>query len=83
MMRAWLDSWSGVGHVVGAIREQGCNARLMRSPFAWWAELCRDQVTTLIWWIGSAHDFVPAHPRATIVRSARAVRAASAASSRC
>jgi hypothetical protein len=34
MMRAWLDSWSGVGHVVESMRDLGYNVRLTQSPFA-------------------------------------------------
>jgi hypothetical protein len=33
MMRAWLDSWAGIGHVVDAMHAEGYNLRLMRSPF--------------------------------------------------
>ena len=45
MVRAWLDSWSGVGHVVDAMHEAGYNVSLFQSPFTWWAEFIRDEVT--------------------------------------
>jgi hypothetical protein len=47
VMRAWLNSWAGVGHVVDAMHEQGYNARLTRTSFAWWAEFARDGVESL------------------------------------
>ena len=33
MLRGWLDSWSGVGHVVEAMHELGYDARRCWSPF--------------------------------------------------
>jgi hypothetical protein len=42
-VRAWLDSWAGVGHVVEAVHAAGYNLRLVRSPFVWRAEFCRDE----------------------------------------
>jgi hypothetical protein len=44
-IRAWLDSWAGVGHVVDAMHAEGYNVRLLRSPFVWRAEFCRDEST--------------------------------------
>ena len=35
VVRAWLDSWSGIGHVVEEMHEVGYNVRLDRSPFQW------------------------------------------------
>lgn len=46
MVRAWLDSWAGVGHVVDAMHDAGYNVRLFQSPFVWWAEFCRDERST-------------------------------------
>jgi hypothetical protein len=34
LMRAWLDNWEGVGHVVDAMHEQAYKVRLMQSSFA-------------------------------------------------
>jgi hypothetical protein len=59
VVRAWLDSWSGVGHVVDAIHAAGYNVRLLQSPFCWWAEFCRDEVTPVARWTGQAHDVAP------------------------
>jgi hypothetical protein len=59
VIRAWLDSWSGVGHVVESMRAIGYNARLTESPFVWWAEFCRDEVNPVPRWIGRAHHATP------------------------
>jgi len=37
MLRGWLDSWSGVGHVVEPTHDLGFDVRLRGSPFVWWA----------------------------------------------
>jgi hypothetical protein len=68
MLRAWLDSWAGVGHVVESMRAIGHNVRLTRSPFVWWAEFCRDEVNPLPRWLGVAADGAPwrAVPRAAL-----------------
>jgi hypothetical protein len=34
-IRAWLDSWAGVGHVVDAMHAKGYNVRLTPSLFHW------------------------------------------------
>lgn len=47
MLQAWLDSWAGAGHVVGAMPDLGYDARLCQSPFGWRAEFCRTQVNPL------------------------------------
>jgi hypothetical protein len=52
VMRAWLDSWAGVGHVVESMRALGYNVRLTRSPFVRWAEFCRDEVNPVPRWSG-------------------------------
>jgi hypothetical protein len=59
MVRSWLDSWSGVGHVLDAMHDAGYNVRLFQSPFVWWAEFCRDEINPLPRWIGRAHDAAP------------------------
>jgi hypothetical protein len=58
-IRAWLDSWAGVGHVVDAMHAEGYNVRLLRSPFVWRAEFCRDEVNPLPRWLGMAADAAP------------------------
>lgn len=59
MLRAWLDTWAGAGHVVDAMNELGYHARLTQSPFGWWAEFCRAQVDPLPRWIGRGFDAAP------------------------
>jgi hypothetical protein len=56
MLRGWLDSWSGVGHVVEGMHDLGYDVRLTQSPFVWWAEFCREAVTPLPRWLGQGHD---------------------------
>jgi hypothetical protein len=59
MLRSWLDSWSGAGHIAEAMHDLGYNARLTQSPFVWWAEFCRDEVNPVTPWIGRAGDAAP------------------------
>src|SRR5262247_303231 len=59
MVRAWLDSWSGVGHVAEEMHEVGYNVRLMRTLFGWRADFCRDEHTRLIRWLADASDATP------------------------
>jgi hypothetical protein len=59
IVRAWLDSWAGVGHVVETMHGAGCNVRLSQSPFVWWAEFCRDEVNPLSGWLGRGSDATP------------------------
>jgi NAD(P)-dependent dehydrogenase (short-subunit alcohol dehydrogenase family) len=47
MLRDWLDSWSGSGHVIEAMHDLGYDIRLMRSPFCWSAEFCRGDLAFL------------------------------------
>jgi hypothetical protein len=56
MLTAWLDSWSGAREVIDAMNGHGYNVRLSQSPFGWWAEFCRSQVSPLPKWIGQGHD---------------------------
>jgi hypothetical protein len=35
MVRAWLDSWAGLGQVVDVMHACSYNVRLMQSPFTW------------------------------------------------
>jgi hypothetical protein len=50
IVRAWLDSWAGLGQVVDAMHATGYNVRLLQSPFTWWAEFCRDEVNPVAPW---------------------------------
>jgi hypothetical protein len=59
MVRGWLDSWTGVWHVVDAMHKEGYNLRLMRSSFTRSADFARDGVDALPQWIGRAHDAAP------------------------
>ena len=59
MIRTWLDSWGGIGHVVDAMHALGYDARLCQSPFGWRVEFCRDQVHALPRWIGTGVDVTP------------------------
>jgi hypothetical protein len=56
MLSAWLDSWCGAREVIDAMTDRGYNVRLSQSPFGWWAEFCRAQVSPLPKWIGRGHD---------------------------
>ena len=56
VVRAWLDSWSGVGHVAEEMHEVGYNVRLMRTVFGWRADFCRNEHTQLIRWLPAADD---------------------------
>jgi hypothetical protein len=56
MLCAWLDSWTGARAVIDAMTDRGYNVRLSQSPFGWWAEFCRAQVSPLPKWIGRGHD---------------------------
>jgi hypothetical protein len=55
----WLDSWSGVGQVRGAVNELGYHVRVNQSPFGWWAEFRRAEVSPAPRWIGCGHDAAP------------------------
>jgi hypothetical protein len=59
VLRAWLDTWSGVGQVLGAMTELEYHVRMNQSPFGWWAEFCRAEVNPAPRWIGRAHDAAP------------------------
>jgi hypothetical protein len=54
MLCAWLDSRTGAREVIDAMTDRGYNVRLSQSPFGWWAEFCRSQVSPLPKWIGRA-----------------------------
>ncbi len=54
MLCAWLDSRTGAREVIDAMTDSGYNVRLSQSPFGWWAEFCRSQVSPLPKWIGRA-----------------------------
>ena len=42
MLRGWLDSWSGVGHVLDAMTAAGHHVELRQSVFGWRAEFYRE-----------------------------------------
>ena len=44
MLRGWLDSWSGVGHVLDAMTAAGHHVELRQSVFGWRAEFYRDAI---------------------------------------
>jgi hypothetical protein len=56
MLCAWLGFWSGAREVIDAMNGHGYGVRLSQSPFGWWAEFCRSQVSPLPKWIGRGHD---------------------------
>jgi hypothetical protein len=42
MLRSWLDSWSGVGHILDAMTAAGHHVELRQSVFGWRAEFHRE-----------------------------------------
>ncbi len=42
MLRSWLDSWSGVGHVLDAMKAAGHHVELRQSVIGWRAEFYRE-----------------------------------------
>jgi hypothetical protein len=42
MLRSWLDSWSGVGHVLDAMTAASHHVELRQSVFGWRAEFHRE-----------------------------------------
>jgi hypothetical protein len=42
MLRGWLDTWSGVGHVLDAMTASGYHVELRQSVFGWRAEFHRE-----------------------------------------
>ncbi len=42
VLRGWLDTWSGVGHVLDAMTAAGYHAELRQSVFGWRAEFHRE-----------------------------------------
>lgn len=59
MVRSWLDSWSGIGHVIEAMHDGGYDVRLSRSVFAWTADFARSEVSQLPRRTGWNHDATP------------------------
>jgi hypothetical protein len=59
IVRAWLDSWSGIGHVAETMHEVGYDVRLSRSVFCWTADFCRSEVSQLPMRYGWNHDATP------------------------
>jgi hypothetical protein len=59
MVRRWLDSWDGVGQLVGFMNQLGYHPRFTQTVFGWWAEFCRVQVNALPSWLGRGFDGAP------------------------
>ncbi len=59
IVRAWLDSWSGLGHVAEEMHEVGYDVRLFRSVFEWTAEFCRSDLSQLAYRFRSSRDAKP------------------------
>jgi hypothetical protein len=60
MLRSWLDSWSGVGHVLDAMTAAGHHVELRQSVFGWRAEFYRESNQhTLATWAGVGTDVLP------------------------
>ena len=47
MVRAWLDSWAGLGHVADEMHEIGYDVQLSRSGFDWSADFRRSNLSQL------------------------------------
>jgi hypothetical protein len=41
-LRSWLDTWSGVGHVLDAMTTAGYHVEVRQSVFGWRAEFYRE-----------------------------------------
>jgi hypothetical protein len=60
MLRSWLDSWSGVGHILDAMTAAGHHVELRQSVFGWRAEFYRESNQhTLATWAGVGTDPLP------------------------
>jgi hypothetical protein len=59
-LRSWLDSWSGVGHVLDAMSAGGYQVELRQSVFGWRAEFYREAMQhSLAMWAGVGTDVLP------------------------
>jgi hypothetical protein len=60
MLRTWLDSWSGVGHVLDAMTAAGHHVELRQSVFGWRAEFYREAMQhSRSTWAGVGTDVLP------------------------
>ena len=60
MLRSWLDSWSGVGHVLDAMTAAGHHVELRQSVFGWRAEFYREAMQhSRSTWAGVGTDPLP------------------------
>jgi hypothetical protein len=60
MLRSWLDSWSGVGHVLDAMTAAGHHVELRQSVFGWRAEFHREAMQhSRSTWAGVGTDVLP------------------------
>ena len=60
MLRSWLDSWSGVGHVLDAMTAAGHHVELRQSVFGWRAEFYREAMQhSRSTWAGVGTDVLP------------------------
>jgi hypothetical protein len=74
-LRAWLDSWDGLGAVVTGMERQGYDASLIRYPEGWRAaSLHRDHTTRP--WVGQVLSFSATPWRAVQVAAREALRKA-------
>jgi hypothetical protein len=60
MLRGWLDSWLGVGHVLDAMTVAGRQVELRQSIFGWRAEFHREAMQhSRATWAGVGTDPLP------------------------
>jgi hypothetical protein len=60
MLRGWLDSWSGMGHVLDAMTAAGYQVELRQSIFGWRAEFHREAMQhSRSTWAGVGTDVLP------------------------
>jgi hypothetical protein len=60
MLRSWMDSWSGVGHVLDAMTASGHHVELRQSVFGWRAEFYREAMQhSRSTWAGVGTDPLP------------------------
>jgi hypothetical protein len=60
MLRSWLDSWSGVGHVLDAMTAAGHHVELRQWVFGWRAEFYREAMQhSRATWAGVGTDPLP------------------------
>jgi len=60
MLRGWLDTWSGVGHVLDAMPAAGYHVELRQSVFGWRAEFHREALQhSRSTWAGVGTDMAP------------------------